>query len=197
MGACSSSASQSTAVDSDATDVVTMEAALDSSRDAFADAIIAVDSARDSFADAQVSEAMASEAATDASTNIDAGETAISCSVSSVEGVCIDTSQCTGVHTAGYCPGPANIQCCTASRPPSDAGEAGWCPTNPAALPNAGLVEAPGVGGCPAGMVLVSDYCASAPDSRNNVDISAATGGARASGTYGVAFCIDRYESSI
>ena len=39
-----------------------------------------------------------------------------SCSVSSKSGTCVDTSACSssgGTSTAGKCPGPANIQCCT------------------------------------------------------------------------------------
>ncbi len=46
---------------------------------------------------------------------------------------------------------------------PTDAPRDGdanmWCPTDPNARPNEGLVEEPGVGGCPAGMVPVSTFC--------------------------------------
>jgi formylglycine-generating enzyme len=35
----------------------------------------------------------------------------------------------------------------------------GWCPTDPSARPNEGLVEEPGTGGCPKGMVRVTTYC--------------------------------------
>jgi formylglycine-generating enzyme len=34
-----------------------------------------------------------------------------------------------------------------------------WCPTDPAARPNDGLVEEPGAGGCPKGMARVSTFC--------------------------------------
>jgi len=35
------------------------------------------------------------------------------CTVNGQRGNCKDQSQCRGTKTAGYCPGPANIQCCT------------------------------------------------------------------------------------
>lgn len=35
------------------------------------------------------------------------------CNVNNVLGVCIDTAQCSGTSTPGFCPGAANIQCCT------------------------------------------------------------------------------------
>jgi MYXO-CTERM domain-containing protein len=44
--------------------------------------------------------------------------------------VCIDTAACAAlgnhISTPGYCPGPTNIQCCTATKPLDDAG-----PTKP------------------------------------------------------------------
>jgi len=36
-----------------------------------------------------------------------------SCTVNGVGGTCKDSAQCSGTKTAGYCPGPSNIQCCT------------------------------------------------------------------------------------
>jgi hypothetical protein len=51
------------------------------------------------------------------------------CAVFGAPGECIDTSACTGDHTAyaGHCPGPANIECCivtpnVANNPPVPAG---------------------------------------------------------------------------
>lgn len=42
----------------------------------------------------------------------------------------------------------------------SDAGDApAWCPTDPAARPNDGLVEEPGSPGCPSGMVKITTFC--------------------------------------
>jgi hypothetical protein len=124
------------------------------------------------------------------------------CVVNGVVGVCVDVSMCTGasVATPGHCPGPSNIQCCT---PKGDGGgtttdSSAWCPTDPTARPNEGLVEEPGVGGCPAGMLPIGEYCATAPNGRNNVDISRPSSGLCASGlTHGVRFCIDRFEASI
>lgn len=85
----------------------------------------------------------------------DAAE-APACSVNGVAGECIDVALCTGDRTAtpGFCPGPAEIQCCT----PSDV----TTTCDPAAMPtpNDGLTaEAPGTGGCPAGMLRVDTFC--------------------------------------
>ena len=51
------------------------------------------------------------------------------CEVFGAPGDCMDTSRCTGDHTAysGHCPGPANIECCivtpnVANNPPVPAG---------------------------------------------------------------------------
>jgi len=100
------------------------------------------------------------------------------CVIAGTVGECIDVSLCTGgrVATPGYCPGPKNIQCCTNGNPLADAATdlgdtGGWCPTDPAARPNEGLVEEPGVAGCPKGMI----------------PIYGSTG----------TFCIDRFEASI
>ncbi len=82
---------------------------------------------------------------TDASVDRDA---AVPCSVGGVAGECIDVAFCTGdrAPTPGYCPGPAEIQCCT----PRDA-EA--CDPDAHPMPNGGLVEEAGENGCPDGMV--------------------------------------------
>ena len=93
------------------------------------------------------------------------------CTVDGVVGECLDVSLCTGelVPTPGHCAGSANIQCCTVralhdggldarADTPSDAA-GGWCPTDPAARPNEGLLEAAGDPTCPAGMVRVSTFC--------------------------------------
>lgn len=69
------------------------------------------------------------------------------CSVGGVRGECVSVSSCGGVSTPGRCPGPAHIQCCTRDPCVADVD------------PNLGLVEAPGVDGCPAGSVPVADFC--------------------------------------
>jgi hypothetical protein len=79
------------------------------------------------------------------------------CSVEGIPGHCVDTTQCTGSYlsTPGHCPGPANIQCCT----PYDLA---LCDPNttPWPQPNTGnTTEAPGSGGCPAGMLRVTTFC--------------------------------------
>jgi sulfatase modifying factor 1 len=82
------------------------------------------------------------------------------CSAGGVPGVCRDVATCEGTSTAGLCPGPSNIRCCT---PTTDGGalDAGaWsCDPDARPQPNVGLVEEPGVGGCPAGMVRVASFC--------------------------------------
>jgi hypothetical protein len=71
----------------------------------------------------------------------------------------MDSTACAAMtnhaSTAGLCPGPANIECCTPY---------GLALCDPMAMPrpapNAGnTVEAPGEGGCPAGMIAVSTFC--------------------------------------
>jgi MYXO-CTERM domain-containing protein len=74
----------------------------------------------------------------------DAGSGAPSCTVPGVgTGVCILTSDCTAmpghVSTPGYCPGPANEECCTG--PSEDGGmptDAGGMPTDASGQPTGG-----------------------------------------------------------
>ncbi len=76
----------------------------------------------------------------------------VACTVAGGEtGTCMDVADCAGTSVPGYCPGPANIQCCVM----------GMTQCDPAAhpQPNANLTEAPGVGGCPAGMIPVDTFC--------------------------------------
>lgn len=90
-------------------------------------------------------------------------DAAIACTSGGRVGVCFDTDlqTCAGQRVTGLCPGPANVICCL----PLDAGTTG-CDPSAMPAPNAGLGEAPGQGGCPAGMLRV-----------------------------GGTFCIDRYEA--
>jgi formylglycine-generating enzyme len=79
------------------------------------------------------------------------------CAVAGVMGQCLDVADCAMIpdfhSTAGFCPGPANIQCCT----PNDASV---CDPMEHVYPNDGnILEEPGEGGCPAGMIPVTDYC--------------------------------------
>lgn len=77
------------------------------------------------------------------------------CSVQGVPGRCIPTDECgDGRHpTPGFCPGPGHIQCCTQND------EVFGCDPRDHPQPNGGLAEAPGAGGCPAGMVPVEGFC--------------------------------------
>lgn len=84
----------------------------------------------------------------------DAGFEGTPCSVGGVPGTCLDVADCTGdrMSTPGFCPGPAAIQCCTATG-------ATTCDPADMPTPNDGLVEAAGVGGCPTGMTPVDTFC--------------------------------------
>ena len=86
------------------------------------------------------------------------GASGPACSVAGVAGTCEDVSDCDGgrISTPGHCPGPANIQCCTAV---AGAGPSASCDPAHRPTPNAGLTEAPGDAGCPAGMARVGSFC--------------------------------------
>lgn len=81
----------------------------------------------------------------------DAGEP--DCVVAGVPGQCLHVDDCDGdrVSTPGFCPGPAEIQCCT----PRGEG----CDPSAMPTPNDGLTEAPGEGGCQAGMIAIGTFC--------------------------------------
>lgn len=77
------------------------------------------------------------------------------CMVNGQEGVCVDVAECTLVGyapTPGFCPGAAEIQCCAPI-------VAATCDPEAMPLPNVGIVEAQGSGGCPAGMRKVDGFC--------------------------------------
>ncbi len=78
------------------------------------------------------------------------------CVVQGVMGECIPVADCEAPRrsSAGFCPGPADIQCC-AELP--DAPEA--CDPEAHPQPNLGLEEAPGDAGCPPGMAAVEAFC--------------------------------------
>ena len=86
------------------------------------------------------------------------------CAVQGRAGTCQRVAACVGDQqpTPGHCPGPSDIQCCTPkpTQPtPTPTPTPGTC--DPAAMPrpNEGLVEAPGLDGCPSGMVRVTTFC--------------------------------------
>lgn len=79
------------------------------------------------------------------------------CAVGQVMGTCqrITTCQQAGkTATPGLCPGSSQIQCCTTPQTNPST-----CDPNQMPTPNDGLTEAPGTGGCPAGMIRVSTFC--------------------------------------
>ncbi|MFO0612788.1 MAG: SUMF1/EgtB/PvdO family nonheme iron enzyme [Polyangiaceae bacterium] len=90
------------------------------------------------------------------------------CVADGVTGVCVNVSECTGnnMSVPGFCPGPTEIQCCVPKDPNT-------CDPDAHVFPNDGLVEAPGVGGCPKGMLKIP-----------------ASSGLPA-------FCVDKYEASL
>jgi sulfatase modifying factor 1 len=82
-------------------------------------------------------------------------EVGVPCDVDGIAGACLDVGACGrgSVPVPGHCPGPANVQCCIPE--PTD----GVCiPGVPVSQP-VPLVEAPGGGGCPAGMVRIDAFC--------------------------------------
>jgi formylglycine-generating enzyme len=83
-----------------------------------------------------------------------AGGAPMTCDIDGEPGVCIDVGDCKipSFATPGYCPGAANIQCCTKI-------PAGTCDPHAMVEPNQGLVEEPGLGGCPPGMAKVTTFC--------------------------------------
>jgi formylglycine-generating enzyme len=70
------------------------------------------------------------------------------------KGFCLDVGDCTGMYapTAGFCPGAANIQCCTEL-------PAGVCDPLAMLNPNQGLIEEDGDTGCLPGMLAVESFC--------------------------------------
>jgi hypothetical protein len=76
------------------------------------------------------------------------------CDANGIPGSCIDVAECYGsrMPTAGLCPGPANIQCCTPRYTNA-------CDPNLVVQPNIGLTEEPSDGGCLAGMRRVDTFC--------------------------------------
>lgn len=89
------------------------------------------------------------------------------CTANGVAGECISTTDCAAqgkVSTAGLCPGPSNIRCCTEALNPADGGTSGAaCPSTSYPTPNDGKYASPGEvvydGLCPAGMVPVGTFC--------------------------------------
>ena len=110
------------------------------------------------------------DASFDASFDANDPWTGTPCAVDGIPGVCRDVATCEGTSTSGFCPGPAAIQCCTgafdggvrdaAVRDASEPDASTWsCDPEARLQPNVGLVEEPGVAGCPPGMVRVATFC--------------------------------------
>jgi hypothetical protein len=99
--------------------------------------------------------AIADGAIVDGAPAIDAAPL-VGCTAQGLPGACLDATQCYGsrTSTAGLCPGPASVQCCT----PRFA-DGVTCDPNAIPQPNAGLTEEPGDARCPAGMALVATAC--------------------------------------
>jgi hypothetical protein len=80
------------------------------------------------------------------------------CTTGTAQGECLHVDDC-GVGSqpvAGFCPGPAEIQCCVALEEGACAEDPPW---EDMPRPNEGLVEAAGDIGCPAGMATVDGFC--------------------------------------
>jgi hypothetical protein len=83
------------------------------------------------------------------------------CTAASLDGACLVTTDCpapSSALTAGLCPGPASVECCSARYAPSTVGT--WtCDPADFVTPDPCPTEAPGAGGCPDGMLRVSTFC--------------------------------------
>jgi len=75
------------------------------------------------------------------------------CAVAGVPGTCVETSVCAGFSASTVGPCAGTLVCCT------PAVAASGCDPAVYPLPNAGLAEDPGTGGCPSGMVAVDGFC--------------------------------------
>jgi hypothetical protein len=87
----------------------------------------------------------------------DAANVGTPCAVDGVAGTCLSTLDCPDDHhpTPGFCPGGADIQCCTPGPPPAP----GVCEADVLVRPDSLPPEAPGDAGCPAGMARVESFC--------------------------------------
>lgn len=109
------------------------------------------------LSDSQISDAGTQDAGMPDAGPEDAGppDAGVFCTAGNLPGTCLDVSLCTGTRmpTAGLCPGPSSVQCCTPRYTTS-------CDPNVDPVPNAGLISSPGDGGCLLpGMVRVSTFC--------------------------------------
>lgn len=75
------------------------------------------------------------------------------CTASGIPGTCVEAAACGGYSTGTSGPCAGALVCCT------PAVAAPGCDPAAHPQPNAGLVEAAGTGGCPAGMALVDTFC--------------------------------------
>ena len=104
--------------------------------------------------DAGGGDAGTSDAGTSDAGVADAGAPVL-CTAAGIPGTCLNVSECVGTRrpTAGLCPGPSSVQCCTPRY-------ANSCDPNLNVQPNTGLASSPGAGGCTLpGMVRVSTFC--------------------------------------
>jgi len=153
LAACAGSGVAPDASPRDASSDASMEAAA-------ADATVDGAGFDAALSDSGLTDAAMMDAATSDGSMGDAG---VPCAVGGVPGVCIDVALCTGDRspTPGLCPGPTEVQCCAPTT-------ATACDESAMPQPNVGLVEEPGVGGCPDGMLPV-----------------------------GASLCVDRYEDAL
>ncbi len=132
----------------------------------------------DAFVLGDADQDVGADALEDDAFSMDVGGTSLdaswgSCMALGLTGTCMPMSLCVGgsMPVMGLCPGPRDVQCCLprydAGAPiPRDAAsfdarrEAGpMCDERLMWSPNEGLVEGPGMGGCPSGMVPNGASC--------------------------------------
>lgn len=106
----------------------------------------------------------------------------MACSVEGRAGTCEREDGCDAprVRVPGFCPGSAAIRCCVepAMDPPD-----GECDPDASPVPNTTRAEAPGVGGCPDGMLPLEDGSACIDQYEASL-VEDAAGGARAWSPY-------------
>ena len=80
------------------------------------------------------------------------------CVADGERGDCLSVDDCAPPMTSvpGFCPGPAEVQCCVAE---ADEPPVQGCDPDEHPQPNQGLVESAGEPGCPAGMIVSGTVC--------------------------------------
>jgi hypothetical protein len=104
-------------------------------------------------AGADAGDAAAADAGLDGARDGATADAAGACTASGISGMCTAAAACTGTAESHFC--SAGKVCCL----PHQADGGFMCDEKAHPLPNEGLREEPGEGGCPAGMLRVTTFC--------------------------------------